>query len=96
MQQLSFGRFEFLRIDNGELVLDPWPTTIHGVKFGSEGATTARIPPHEFQLKRQVIELLEYVRAADTGEIRCLEFRHGLPFTMEIGHRPGANEGRCG
>ncbi len=36
MQQLAFGRFEFLRINNGELVLDPWPTTVRGVKFGSE------------------------------------------------------------
>jgi hypothetical protein len=96
MQQLRFGRFEFLQINNGEVALDPWPATIHGVKFGSEDATTARIPPDDFQLKRQVIELLEYVRAVNTGEIRCLEFRHGLPFTMEIGHRPGANEGRRG
>lgn len=84
MHRLGFGRFEFLRIDNGELVLDPWPTTVRGVKFGSEDAATRRTPQDEFQLKRQVIELLEYVRAVDTGEIRCLEVRHGLPFSMEV------------
>ena len=35
MQRLGFGRFEFLRIDSGELVLDPWPTTVRGVKFAA-------------------------------------------------------------
>src|SRR3979409_135917 len=79
MKQLSFGRFEFLRIDNGELALNPWPATIRGVKFGSEDPATSRTTPDEFQLKRQVTELFEYVRAVDVGEIRCLEVRHGLP-----------------
>jgi hypothetical protein len=41
-------------------------------------------------------EFFEYVRAVDAGEIRCLELRHGLPFFMEIEHRPNANGGRCG
>ena len=89
MQQLGFGRFEFLRIENGELALDPWPTTVRGVKFGSEDPGTSRTPPDKFQLKRQVVELFEYVRAVDTGEIRCLEVRHGLPFSMEV-ELPGA------
>ena len=96
MQQLGFGRFEFLRIDNGELVLDPWPTTVRGVKFASEDPSASRTPPGKFELKRQVIELLEYVRAVDAGEIRCLEVRHGLPFAMEVelaGARTTAAEG---
>jgi rRNA maturation protein Rpf1 len=54
------------------------------VKFGSEDSGTSRTLPNEFQLKRQVIELFEYVRAVHAGEIRCLEVRHGLPFSMEV------------
>ena len=96
MQQLGFGRFEGLRIGNGELVLDPWPTTVRGVKFGSEGIAVSRTPPDEFDLKRQVIELFEYVRTLDAGEIRCLEVRHGLPFSMEIEHRHDENGYRRG
>ncbi len=84
MQRLSFGRFEFLRIDSGELVLDPWPTTVRGVKFAVEDPAASRTPADEFELKRQVIELVEYVRTVDAGEIRTLEIRHGLPFSMEI------------
>lgn len=96
MQRLGFGRFEFLRIENRELVLDPWPTTVRGVKFGSEDPATSGTPPDEFRLKRQVIELFEYVREVDAGEIRTLEIRHGLPFSMEIEHRPSAGGGDRG
>ena len=35
MQELGHGRFECLRIFQGELVLDPWPATIRSVKFGN-------------------------------------------------------------
>ncbi len=84
MQHIGFGSFESLLIENGELVLDPWPTTIRGVKFGSEDRSASLTAPAEFELKRQVIELLEYVRAVEAGEIRTLEIRHGLPFSMEV------------
>jgi len=84
MQRLRFGRFEYLRIENGELVLDPWPTTVQAVKFGSENTVTSGTPTDDFQLKRQVIELFEYVREVSAGEIRTLEIRHGLPFSMEV------------
>lgn len=96
MYGLGFGRFEFLRIQTGELVLDPWPTTVRGVKFASEDQSTSRTPPDEFELKRQVTELFEYVRAVEAGEIRCLEVRHGLPFSMEVEHRPDKDRGSRG
>ncbi|GIW56732.1 MAG: hypothetical protein KatS3mg082_3136 [Nitrospiraceae bacterium] len=84
MSTLRFGRFEYLRIDRGELVLDPWPTAVRAVKLGSQDPGAAKIPPVEFELKPQVAELFEYIRAVDTGEIRMLEVKHGLPFSMEI------------
>ena len=93
MSDVGFGRFEFLRIEHGELVLDPWPTTVRGVKFGSPSAATHKPLAEEFELKSQVAEFFEYVRAVDTGEIRCLELRHGLPFSMEIEH--GYNAAGC-
>ena len=96
MRQLNFGRFEFLRIQGRELVLDLWPTTVRGVKFGSEDPATSRTPLDEFELKRQLVELFEYVRAVDAGEIRCLEVRHGLPFSMEVEHRHDVSGGQRG
>ena len=90
MSDVGFGRFEFLRIEHGELVLDPWPTTVRGVKFGSSSAATHKPLADEFELKSQVAEFFEYVREVDSGEIRTLEIRHGLPFSMEVEHRPTA------
>jgi hypothetical protein len=87
MQRLGFGRFEFLRIERGELVLDPWPTTIRDVKFGTTDSARFRERPAEFELKQQAAEFFEHVRAVDDGDIRTLEIHNGLPFSMEIEHR---------
>ena len=95
MHDVGFGRFESLRVDRGSLVLDPWPTTVRGVKFGSVD-TAAHKPPLDFELKTQVAEFFEYVRSVDAGEIRCLELRHGLPFSMEIEHRQDGRGGGHG
>jgi len=73
-----------LRIHQGELGLDPWPTTIRSIKFGN---ATPNRPPSEsvdFELKNQVAEFFAYVRAIDTGVIRVLEVRGGVPFAMEV------------
>jgi hypothetical protein len=94
MNELGFGRFEFLQIERGELVLDPWPRTVRSVKFGSEARAIQKLSPDEFDLKRQVAEFFEHVRAVDAGEIRCLELRHGLPFSMEVEHGSQASRGR--
>jgi hypothetical protein len=89
MQRLGFGRFERLKIVNGEPVLAPWPLTVRGIRFGWDTADKVRTETKEFALKQQVAELLAYIRSAGTGEIRTLEFRHGLPFAMEVNAESG-------
>jgi hypothetical protein len=83
MQAVGFGRFEYVQIRKGQIVLDPWPAAVRDIKFGGE--TPGERPAHlEYQLKRQVAEFFEYTRDVDAGEIRTLEIRHGLPFSMEV------------
>jgi hypothetical protein len=84
MTRLGFGRFEFLQISRGELVLDSGSAVVRDIKFGSQDPSARKIVPVDFQLKPQVAELFEYVRDVDAGEIRELEIRHGLPFSMEV------------
>ena len=84
MTALGFRRFEFLRVDHGELVLDPWPTGVRNIKFGSQYPGIVQAPPADFELKPQVAELFEYVRDVDAGEIRELEVQCGLPFSMQV------------
>jgi len=96
MQQLGYGRFEFLRIERGELVLDPWPSTVCNVKFCAANSALLKARRPEFELKKQCTEFFEFVRAVQAGEIRTLEVQSGLPFSMEIEHRASASEGRRG
>jgi hypothetical protein len=84
MQELGHGRFECLRILRGELVLDPWPTTIRSVKFGSPNPNLPMCAAAEFGLKKQIEEFFAHVRAVDSGVIRVLEVRGGLPFCMDL------------
>lgn len=93
MQQLGFGRFEFVRVERGELVLDPWPTAVRNIKFGTADPAALKQLPAEFDLKEQVAELFEYIRSVDAGEIRTLEIKNGLPFSMQIEQRPEPNGG---
>ena len=83
MQAVGFGRFEYVQIRKGQIVLDPWPGAVRDIKFGGE--TPGERPVHpEYPLKRQVAEFFEYTRDVYDGEIRTLEIRHGLPFSMEV------------
>jgi len=93
MTSLGFGRFEFLRIDRGELVLDPWPTVVRDVKFGSQDPGAARTVPADFELKPQVAELFAYIRGVEAGEIRTLKVKHGLPYSMEVETTGGRRDG---
>ena len=83
MQQLGFGRFEYLQIRRGELLLNPWPVAVRDVKFGTP-ANTGSPAAAASALRPQVAEFFAYVREVDAGEIRKLDVRHGLPFSMEI------------
>jgi hypothetical protein len=97
MQQLGFGRFEYLQIRGGELLLDPWPTTIRDIKFATP-TNSGKPEVGAAELRLQIAEFFEYVRSGDVGEIRILEIRHGLPFAMEVelaGVRARATVGCC-
>jgi hypothetical protein len=93
MSSVGFGRFEYLRIERGELALDPWPAVVRDVKFCSHDPGTSKTPTADFELKPQVAELFEYIRDVDAGEIRTLEVKSGLPFSMEIEMAGGRRNG---
>jgi hypothetical protein len=93
MRELWFGSYRSVRIECGELTLSPWPVTVRDVKFGVRVPTESSDRPADFELKRQVAEFFEYVRAVDAGEIETLEIHEGLPFSMRISHRPAQTGG---
>jgi hypothetical protein len=86
LQRLGFGQVEGIKIRDGALALEPSPTVVKVLKFG---ASENQPPNHpaDFELKKSMVEFFEYIRGVDDGEIRRLEIRHGLPFSMEIESR---------
>jgi hypothetical protein len=85
LHRLGFGRLEHVQVEHGEIILDPWPTTVQTVKFGAEN--TQPVPKtDEFELKKQVKEFFDFVRRTERAMLRWLEIRHGMPFCMEIEH----------
>jgi hypothetical protein len=85
LQQLRFGHLESLKIKGGELVLDPVPRVVQVLRLGTAEVVPSDWPA-EFQLKKSLADFFEFVRGVDDGEIRCLQVRHGLPFSMQVEH----------
>jgi hypothetical protein len=86
LQELGFGHLESIKVRRGELILDPWPTVVQVLKLGAAQAEPSNRPA-DFDLKKPLVEFLEYIRGVEDGEVRRLEVRHGLPFSMEIEQR---------
>ena len=54
------------------------------MKFGGRESLQTGGNADDFGLKQQVVELFEHIRSVKAGEIRTLEIRYGLPFSMEV------------
>ena len=91
MQQIGFGRLESIRIERGEIVLDPFPKIVRSIKLGTENPSPVK-RPGDFALKEHHAELFRFVRSTESGKIRRLEIRDGLPVHMETEERPHAME----
>ena len=85
MQTLGDGRFEFLQIRYGEVILDPFPTAVRYMEFGAGGAAVHNSVPHgALELPGQAAEFFEYILNFAAAEIRMLEVRGGLPVSMQV------------
>ena len=83
LQSINFGRIEGLRLQDGEPVLET-ATTVREIKFGGDNAPRPEVDLTDFQLKAQVIELFSHFDRIRDGMVRLLEFKHGLPFKMNV------------
>ena len=83
-QAVNFGRVEALQVTQGQPSFDPPPRVIQKLKFGGENGPRAEIGYGDFHLKHGVVELLELIGGMEQGEIRTIEIRFGLPFTVEL------------
>lgn len=84
LQRTGFGRVEALEIRGGQPVLDPGPRFVREIKFASNPGVPPEADASDFQLKREVVELMLALDQIGNGRIDCLTVKHGLPFGMQL------------
>lgn len=93
MQSINFGRIENLHVRAGEPAFTPAPRVVRKVKIGSENGPRPEAACNDFWLKHQTIELFDAIAGVGDGQILTIEVKHGLPFSLEIEHRPKPDGG---
>ncbi len=84
LQQVNFGRVEFLAVQDGEPVFDPPPRVIREIKFGGDNGPRPERDAADFALKAQLVELFRCFDQVGDGTIEVLEIKHGLPFRLMV------------
>jgi hypothetical protein len=88
MKELGHGRFESMRIHQGQLILYRWPTTSLQRQIWQADSQSAAFRVCRFDLKDRLAEFFAYVRRIDGGVIRVLEVRGGLPIVWMLWTSP--------
>jgi hypothetical protein len=83
MRMHQFGRVENMRVLAGQPILDHNVRLVRVARLGSENATN-EVASEEYELKRPVRDLFDRLARLENGTVVRLEFRHGLPFLVEI------------
>lgn len=86
LQDLQFGRIEGMAITGGDPQFDPphpSPTIIQTIKLPVE-ARPPETGSANSLLKQQMVDLFQHFGRQQTGMVRRLEFRFGLPCLVEI------------
>lgn len=84
MAEYQFGRLEDLGVRSGLPAPDQRLKIIRAARFGKDDERKASLSDDP-ELKRVVWDLMEQIEKIRDGCIVRLEFRHGLPYLLEIG-----------
>ena len=78
-QSTNFGYIEGLEIRGGEPVFNPAPIVFQEVKLdaGNQPATETDLP--DFELRTEVIRLMDELDQLRDGVIERIDFRYGIP-----------------
>jgi hypothetical protein len=80
----QFGRIENMSVRAGEPILNSDVKVVRVARLGGTSDATKVTRTDEFELKRHVRDLFEELEHLHDGTVIRLEFRHGLPFLLEI------------
>ena len=80
----QFGRIENMSVWAGQPILDQDVKVVRVARLCSESGGTNMPGGDEFELKRSVRNMFAALARLGNGIVVSLEFRHGLPFLIEI------------
>lgn len=84
MRVHQFGRIENIPVRDGELVFDGHIKVVRLVRLGGGNGGKKTPVTDEFELKKSVSDLFAELARLKNGLVITLEFRHGLPFLLEM------------
>jgi hypothetical protein len=79
LQSINFGYIESLEARDCEPVFNPAPTVFVEVKLDSAEEPRPEIDLADFELRGELIRLLEQFDQLDDGSIERIDVRHGVP-----------------
>jgi len=84
MQDVNFGRVEGLLVHGGEPVFNPPPRVLREFKPGGENGCRPEAQLRDFELKKEVVALLQYFSQVQNATVHSIEIRHGLPLKATV------------
>jgi hypothetical protein len=83
LRKLQFGRIEYLYISRGEPEWKPGPTIIQTIKLPVDSGAIDPVVD-DCMLKKPLVDLFRCFDRQQSGVVRRLECRFGLPCLVEI------------
>ena len=84
MREHRFGHIENMQVKDGQPVLDRAVRVVRVARLSEASRGALDHSDDEFELKRPARNLLDELARLGNGTVIRLEFRHGLPFLIEI------------
>jgi hypothetical protein len=94
MSEHQFGRIEDLQVLGGQPVPDQHLRIVRTARLGHTGGGLNAPVMDDPELRKEVRDLFDEIDQLHDGFIDRLEFRHGLPFLLEITVLPQQDEKR--
>jgi len=84
LQSINFGYLEGLEVRRGDPVFCPAPMVFVEVKLDAENDPRPETDLADFELRSEVLRLLEQFDEVGDGSIERIDIRHGIPRRVVI------------
>jgi len=79
LQSVNFGYLEGLEVRGGEPMFNPAPTVVIEVKLDADNEPRPEAVLEEFELKSELVRLMEQLDALGNGCVDRIDIRFGVP-----------------